>query len=187
MKLPASFVQHRFDSPFGEVVAAASPAGLAGVWFTGQRHFPPKAGGPRSWAIDDAHAVLLQTRGQLLDYFAGRRTGFDLPLDLAFGTPFQQAVWQALLAIPLGRTTSYGAIARGLGSASAVRAVGAAVGRNPISVIVPCHRVVGTGGALTGYAGGLDRKVALLELEGVRGRVAPASSPAGASGVARQD
>ena len=87
-----------------------------------------------------------------------------MPLD-AQGTPFQQAVWRALLAIPSGATTSYGALARALGSPTAVRAVGAAVGRNPLSVVVPCHRVLGADGSLTGYAGGLDRKTALLTLE----------------------
>lgn len=171
MKLPRHFVQHRFDTAYGEVVVAASDAGLAGLWFTGQRHFPPEADGATAWANDEAHAVLLQARDQLRDYFCGRRKDFDVPLDLAFGTPFQQAVWQALLAIPHGQTTSYGALARGLGSASAVRAVGAAVGRNPISVMVPCHRVVGVGGSLTGYAGGLDRKVAFLELESAQARI----------------
>jgi methylated-DNA-[protein]-cysteine S-methyltransferase len=110
--------------------------------------------------------VLRETEQQLADYFAGRRRQFDLPLDLSHGTAFQQSVWQALLAIAPGRTTSYGALALAVGKPAAVRAVGAAVGRNPISVIVPCHRVLGADGSLTGYAGGLERKRALLELEG---------------------
>ena len=109
---------------------------------------------------------LLNTRRPLRDYFAGRRTQFDLPLDLQGGTAFQQSVWQALLAIPAGDTTSYGAIGLRVGRPSAVRAVGAAVGRNPVSIVVPCHRVLGRDGSLTGYAGGLERKSALLELEG---------------------
>ena len=110
---------------------------------------------------------------QLAQYLAGTRQAFDLPLDLSGGTPFQQAVWRALLAIPSGATTSYGALARALGSPTAVRAVGAAVGRNPISIVVPCHRVLGAGGALTGYAGGLARKQALLRLEGAPPSIFP--------------
>ena len=106
---------------------------------------------------------------QLAAWFAGERTRFELPLDLQAGTPFQQDVWTALLAIPRGGTTSYAELARRLGRPTAARAVGAAVGRNPISIVVPCHRVLGSGGSLTGYAGGLERKTALLELEGARG------------------
>ena len=97
----------------------------------------------------------------------GERAGFDLALDLGGGTPFQQAVWQALLRIPRGQTASYVALARSIGKPQAVRAVGAAVGRNPLSVVVPCHRVLGSDGSLTGYAGGLERKQALLRLEGI--------------------
>jgi methylated-DNA-[protein]-cysteine S-methyltransferase len=120
----------------------------------------------RGWRTNDAHPVLREAAAQLLAYFAGQRERFDLPLDLSHGTAFQQSVWQALLAIPAGTTVSYGALSMDLGNPAAVRAVGAAVGRNPISVIVPCHRVLGSNGSLTGYAGGLDRKTALLELEG---------------------
>jgi methylated-DNA-[protein]-cysteine S-methyltransferase len=111
--------------------------------------------------------VLKQATQQLMEYFAGTRTQFDLPLDLTGGTAFQQSVWQALLAIPQGATASYGQISSRIGKPAAVRAVGAAVGRNPVSIIVPCHRVMGADGSLTGYAGGLDRKTALLHLEGV--------------------
>jgi methylated-DNA-[protein]-cysteine S-methyltransferase len=149
-------------SPLGAVTLAATDAGLAGAWFERQRHWPDTSG----WQDDPGHPVLREAAAQLADYFAGRRQHFDLPLDLSHGTAFQQSVWQALLAIPAGRTTSYGAISAGIGNPAAVRAVGAAVGRNPISVIVPCHRVLGTDGSLTGYAGGLERKSALLELEG---------------------
>jgi methylated-DNA-[protein]-cysteine S-methyltransferase len=119
------------------------------------------------WREDASHPVLREAVAQLAAYFAGERTAFDLPLDLQAGTPFQQSVWQALLAIPPGGTTSYSELGRRLGRPQAARAVGAAVGRNPISIVVPCHRVLGTGGALTGYAGGLERKTALLRLEGV--------------------
>ena len=110
--------------------------------------------------------MLRKADAQLDEYFAGTRTRFDLPLDLQGGTAFQQSVWQALLAIPRGGTTSYGALSQRIGQAAAVRAVGAAVGRNPLSIVVPCHRVLGADGSLTGYAGGLERKSALLQLEG---------------------
>lgn len=150
------------DSPLGSVLLAATDAGLAGTWFERQRHWPDMAG----WQADDDHPVLREAATQLADYLGGQRDRFELPLDLSHGTPFQQAVWQALLAIPRGRTTSYGALGRELGYPAALRAVGAAVGRNPISVIVPCHRVLGSNGSLTGYAGGLERKQALLRLEG---------------------
>ena len=152
-----------FESPLGRITLAATDAGLAGVWFDQQRHWPDTSG----WQADAGHPVLREAAAQLADYFAGKRQHFELPLDLSHGTDFQQAVWQALLAIPAGRTTSYGALSAGIGKPAAVRAVGAAVGRNPISVIVPCHRVLGTNGSLTGYAGGLERKSALLELEGM--------------------
>jgi len=150
------------DSPLGGMLLAATDQGLAGAWFDHQRHWPDTTG----WRDDDAHPVLRSAAAQLRDYFAGRRQHFDLPLDLSHGTEFQQAVWQALLAIPRGGTVSYGSLSAGVGRPAAVRAVGAAVGRNPISVIVPCHRVVGSDGSLTGYAGGLERKSALLSLEG---------------------
>jgi methylated-DNA-[protein]-cysteine S-methyltransferase len=150
------------DSPLGGVTLAATDAGLAGLWFEAQRHLPDT----RGWQTDPDHPVLREAAAQLLDYLAGRRRAFDLPLDLSHGTAFQQAVWQALRRIPSGATTSYGALGASLGRPAAVRAVGGAVGRNPISVVVPCHRVIGAGGALTGYAGGLHRKTALLALEG---------------------
>jgi methylated-DNA-[protein]-cysteine S-methyltransferase len=153
-----------FDSALGRVTLAATDKGLAGLWFDGQRHWPDMTG----WQPDPDHPVLRETERQLTDYFAGRRRDFDLPLDLSHGTAFQQSVWRALLAIPVGRTTTYGTLGVDLGKPAAVRAVGAAVGRNPISVIVPCHRVLGSDGSLTGYAGGLERKRALLDLEGAR-------------------
>ena len=109
---------------------------------------------------------MLRSQTQLQDYFAGQRRDFALSLDLRGGTPFQQTVWQALLHIPFGQTISYSGLSQRIGQASAVRAVAAAVGRNPISIVVPCHRVLGANGSLTGYAGGLDRKAALLTIEG---------------------
>ena len=114
--------------------------------------------------------MLLEAIEQLGDYFAGRRTAFNLLLDLQAGTPFQQQVWQALLGIAPGATTSYGSLSAAIGKPAAVRALGAAVGRNPVSIVVPCHRVLGADGSLTGYAGGLERKTALLSLEGVAPR-----------------
>lgn len=102
---------------------------------------------------------------QLSDYTEGRRTEFDLKLDLNHGTPFQQSVWHALLNVPYGETTNYGAMANAINNPKAIRAVGGAIGRNPISIIVPCHRIIGKNGKLTGYSGGLDVKVKLLELE----------------------
>lgn len=166
MKFDPSIVQTDFQSPFGPMTLAATQAGLAGVWFDGQRHLPDELASVTSWPAHPTHPVLVKTAKQLTEYFAGQRHVFDLPLDLSGGTAFQQAVWQALLTIQNGHTTSYGSISRCVGNAAAVRAVGAAVGRNPVSIIVPCHRVVGTDGSLTGYAGGLDRKTALLRLEG---------------------
>ena len=159
-------VQTRATTPLGPVRLAASPTGLSGIWFEGQRH-EPAAGlyGATAWADAPDHPVLVQAIGQLQRYLAGEREDFDLPLDLSGGTAFQQSVWRALLGIARGTTTSYGALGRQLGRPLAVRAVGAAVGRNPLSVVVPCHRVLGADGSLTGYAGGIDRKRALLTLE----------------------
>jgi len=161
MKFDNSIVQTIWQGPLGPMIVAATARGLAGVWFEGQRHMPDNS----AWQIDDKHPVLRLTIGQLGDYFSGKRTAFDMPLDLQGGTTFQQSVWQALLRIPRGATTSYGEISARIGKPAAVRAVGAAIGRNPVSVIVPCHRVLGRDGSLTGYAGGLERKTALLKLE----------------------
>ena len=175
MRFHPRTVQARADTPLGPVRLAASPAGLSGVWFEGQRHEPATLlHGTSAWATSPDHPVLQEAARQLQQYLNGQRTGFDLPLDLSGGTAFQQDVWRALLAIGRGQTTSYGALGQQLGRPRAVRAVGAAVGRNPLSVVVPCHRVVGADGGLTGYAGGLDRKAALLTLENAPLRAAPA-------------
>jgi methylated-DNA-[protein]-cysteine S-methyltransferase len=163
MQFDKSITQTQFDCPLGRMIAAATSRGLAGVWFAGQRHLPETAG----WPEQPQHPVLRRAVAQLEEYFAGSRITFDLPLDLQGGTPFQQSVWQALLAIPAGGTTSYGVLSQRIGQPAAVRAVGAAVGRNRLSIVVPCHRVLGADGSLTGYAGGLERKTALLQLEGV--------------------
>lgn len=152
----------RWPSPLGTIIVAATSRGLAGLWFEGQKHLPDL----RGWPEEPNHPVLVQAIAQLREYFAGTRSTFDLPLDLQRGTGFQQSVWRALLAIPAGRTSSYRGICEAIGKPAAARAVGAAVGRNPLSIVVPCHRVLGTDGSLTGYAGGLERKSALLRLEG---------------------
>jgi methylated-DNA-[protein]-cysteine S-methyltransferase len=162
MKTAAHPLLHRTPSPLGDILLAATAQGLFGLWFDGQKHMPDM----RDWQIGH-NAVIDRAQQQMQQYFAKQRSTFDLPLDLSVGTAFQQAVWQALLAIPCGQHSSYGAIAQRIRNPKAVRAVGAAVGRNPISVIVPCHRVLGASGDLTGYAGGLERKTALMELEGV--------------------
>ena len=166
MKFDPSIVQTRYQSPLGMMTLAATRSGLAGVWFDGQRHLPKELASATCWPVDAMHPVLIKTANQLAEYFAGQRSDFDLKLDLSGGTAFQQAVWQALLTIASGQTSSYGNVSKTIGNRAAVRAVGAAVGRNPISIIVPCHRVIGSDGSLTGYAGGLDRKTALLRLEG---------------------
>ncbi len=150
-----------FDSPLGEVLVAATGQGVCGVYFVGQKYFPANAD---TWIDAPDRPLLRQARAELREYFAGARTTFTVPLDPR-GTPFQRRVWGALQSIGYGTTTTYGAIGGQLGDGGAARAVGAAVGRNPISIIVPCHRVVGANGALTGYAGGLERKRALLKLE----------------------
>ncbi len=171
MQFHPATVQSRTTSALGLVRLAASPQGLVGLWFDGQRHQPtPWLDGPGAWPEVPGHPVMQEAALQLQQFLHGERRGFDLPLDLSGGTPFQQEVWRALLAIACGATTTYGTLSQDLGRPRAVRAVGAAVGRNPVSVVVPCHRVLGADGSLTGYAGGLDRKSALLAIEGARPR-----------------
>ena len=148
-------------SPWGPMTLVAHDTALIWVGFDGQKHAPDY----KQWPVRTDHPVLQAACTQLQQYFAGERHNFDLPMDLSNGTDFQQRVWQRLLHIAPGATTSYGAISSDLAQPLAVRAVGGAVGRNPISIIVPCHRVLGRDGAITGYAGGVDRKVALLQLE----------------------
>jgi methylated-DNA-[protein]-cysteine S-methyltransferase len=153
---------------------AASAHGVCGVWFDGQKHAPTPASTPNSWLAAPQHPVLQACTQQLEAYFAGQRQHFEVALDLSGGTAFERMVWQSLLDIAPGHTESYAHLSERLGRRSAVRAVAAAIGRNPISIIVPCHRVLGSSGALTGYAGGLDRKRALLQLEGaVTGSATP--------------
>ena len=155
--------QMRYASPLGSLLLARTDQGLAGAWFENQKHHPAPLDAPER--NDDE--LLRRAARQLGAYFGGADDGFDVPLDL-HGTPFQRAVWSELLKLERGTTCSYGDIAGRLGTPAAGRAVGAAVGRNPVSIIVPCHRVVGSDGSLTGYAGGLDRKTALLRVESAR-------------------
>lgn len=147
------------DSPVGELTLVARDGALSGLYMTGQRYRPAEE---NFGARDDTS--LREVAHQLAEYFAGTRTTFDVPLDLA-GTPFQRAVWSALCEIPYGETVSYGELAAGLGRPTAARAVGAANGHNPVGIIVPCHRVVGSSGDLTGYGGGVERKRHLLAFE----------------------
>ncbi|EMB50467.1 methylated-DNA--[protein]-cysteine S-methyltransferase [Vibrio mimicus] len=148
-----------YESPLGRMTLQADQQGLLGVWFATQTTQPEHLG---DYATECP--ILNKAIQQLDEYFAGQRTQFDLPL-AARGTAFQQSVWHALCSIPYGEIWSYQQLAEAIGNPKAVRAVGLANGKNPISVIVPCHRVVGKNGKLTGYAGGLERKAFLLELE----------------------
>jgi methylated-DNA-[protein]-cysteine S-methyltransferase len=147
-------------SPVGTVTMVGTDAGLSGLYMEDHRHRPALEPG----AVRD-DAAFSAVAGQLAEYFAGERRAFELPLDAGAGTPFQRRVWDALMEIPYGSTTTYGALAVRLGVPGGARAVGLANGRNPISIVVPCHRVVGAGGALTGYGGGVQRKRHLLEHE----------------------
>jgi methylated-DNA-[protein]-cysteine S-methyltransferase len=159
--------QARMATPLGMVTVAATAEGLAGLWFDDQKYHP----GPLDAPVHADQPHIAQAMDELGRYFAGGGTlAFRTRLDL-HGTPFQQAVWRALLRIGPGCTRSYGELARGLHVPTAARAVGAAVGRNPISILVPCHRVLGSNGSLTGYAGGVQRKQALLGLEARQGGV----------------
>jgi methylated-DNA-[protein]-cysteine S-methyltransferase len=148
------------DSPLGPLTLVADDGTLSGLYFPGHWTGPDPAsfGERRDDGLDEA-------RRQLAEYFAGERRSFQL-VTVSVGDAFQRRVWELIDGIPYGLTTTYGELARELGGPSLARRVGAAVGRNPLSVIRPCHRVVGKGGRLTGYAGGLERKRALLELEG---------------------
>jgi methylated-DNA-[protein]-cysteine S-methyltransferase len=151
-------------SPVGELTLVASDLGLRSVTWPNER--PGRVAPAPGPVSNHSHPVLEIAQRQLSEYFAGERTEFDVPLDLV-GTPFQRAAWLSLATIPYGETVSYGEQARRLGRPKAARAVGAANGRNPISIILPCHRVVASSGALTGFAGGLDVKRMLLEHERV--------------------
>ena len=161
---PPVWHHRRTDTPLGPMTLARSEQGLCGAWFDDQRDAPPADRFVPALAKAD-DPLLNAAAEQLQAYFEGRLQRFELPLDLGAGTGFQQAVWRAVCAIPPGETRSYGQIAAQIGRPKAARAVGAANGANPIAVLIPCHRLIRSSGALAGYAYGLDRKRALLEKE----------------------
>lgn len=154
------------DSPVGLLTLTATDKGLSGLYFEEHKYFT----GTRDRQRQPDQVHLRDARQQLDEYFLRRRTAFDIPLDLQ-GTPFQREVWQALLALPFGCTSTYSMVAQHVARPNAVRATGTAIGRNPLSIIVPCHRVLGMSGALSGYAGGLERKRFLLALEKEMGEI----------------
>lgn len=156
------YFQKTMKSPVGELTLIANEQGLAAILWENDS---PTRVPITSATTDENHAVLLETEKQLGEYFLGTRKTFSIPL-APNGSEFQQKVWQALQTIPFGETRSYGQLAKQIGRASAARAVGAANGKNPLSIVVPCHRVIGTNGKLTGFAGGLKIKAELLKLEG---------------------
>jgi methylated-DNA-[protein]-cysteine S-methyltransferase len=151
-----------YDSPHGRMLLVSSENAVTAVYFVGQKY---AATPQKDWRRDRDLAALRQARRELDEYFAGKRRRFDVSL-APEGTPFQRAVWKAIAAVEFGKTITYGELAKRAGRPGSARAAGAATGRNPISVIVPCHRIVGSDGSLTGYAGGLKKKQALLKLEG---------------------
>jgi methylated-DNA-[protein]-cysteine S-methyltransferase len=161
--MPATyFTTHA--SPLGELTLVASEEGLCGLYFTDHSPAPER----KAWKRDNGTRFRFDAARAWLDtWFAGSRPRRLPRLSISKGTPFQRRVWEVLQTIPQGKTTTYGDIARAIGSPRAIRAVGAAVGRNPLSLFIPCHRVIGRDGTLTGYAGGLQRKTWLLEHEGV--------------------
>ena len=153
----------RIKTPVGTLLAIAEGETLTGLYFEGGRHAPSAS---REWSEDADFAPLKACAKQVADYLSGKRRDFDIALSPS-GTPFQKRVWREIARIPFGKTITYAELAKRAGSPGSARAAGAATGRNPFSIIVPCHRVVGSSGSLTGYAGGLGRKAKLLRLEGI--------------------
>jgi methylated-DNA-[protein]-cysteine S-methyltransferase len=145
----------------GDLLLVATSSHLTGIYFPDHKNGPKL---PRDWKVDPAHPILKQAGRELNEYLAGKRTGFSVPI-ASDGTEFQREVWKQIARIPFGKTISYSELARRAGAPKATRAAGTATGRNPLSIIVPCHRVVGKDGGLGGYAGGLDRKKSLLKIE----------------------
>ena len=156
-----TFAYTRVASPLGTLMIVADGRALTGVYFDGQRHQPPIGD---DWVDRDDAPLLRRAASQIAEFFSGARAHFDLPLAPS-GTAFQRSVWDAIAKVPRGQTISYAELAERAGSPGSARAAGTATGRNPLSIVIPCHRIVGSDGALTGYAGGLDRKRALLALE----------------------
>lgn len=156
--VPSKIYSIVFTTPLGPVLAEASDKGLKTL------HFIKDANTIKEHLYSN-HPVLLQTKKEISEYFSGKRTKFDIPLDWAGASDFYKSVWKVLLTIPFGQTNSYGGIAKKLGDINKSRAIGLANGRNPIAIVVPCHRVIGSDGSLTGYAGGIENKLKLLQLE----------------------
>ena len=150
-----------YESPHGRMLIVAAGEALCGVYFDGQKYLPEV---DPEWRCDARHAPLRQAKRELAEYFGGERKRFETAL-APEGTPFQKSVWRAISTVGFGETLTYGELAQRAGSLGSARAAGAATGRNPIGIVIPCHRIVGSDGSLTGYAGGLDRKRALLALE----------------------
>lgn len=161
--MEATLATCRMASPLGEILLVSDPRGsaLSGLYLERQKYFPSRAD---HWRENPDATIFREAVRQLREFFDGARTRFDLAL-APVGTSFQRDVWKAIAEIPFGETISYAELARRCGKPSAARAAGAATGRNPLTIVIPCHRVVGARGALTGYAGGLERKRKLLDLE----------------------
>lgn len=160
-RLDESLVTCFVATPLGTMLLAAQSDALVGAWFEGQKDFPDAHNCPS----DAHHPVLAQAAREINEYFAAKRQAFTVPTAFAWGTTFQVSTWNALTRIHHGHTCTYSDIAQRVGKPTAVRAIGAAIGMNPISIVVPCHRVLGRDGSLTGFAGGLERKRALLDIE----------------------
>ena len=150
-----------YESPMGRMLIVASDEGLNGLYFIDQKYYREVE---PDWVRGEKHPVVRQTAREMKEYFGGKRKEFDVPL-APEGTPFQAEVWKAISSVRYGNTITYSELARRAGHPDAIRAAGTATGRNPITIIVPCHRIIGADGSLTGYAGGLHRKRALQELE----------------------
>lgn len=158
-----SYSYEVFDSPLGSLTAASDSTHLRELHIAGDRYFTAV---PDTWQYDSGHPVIQLLKEELGQYFAGTLTNFSVPIKLA-GTDFQKKVWQQLQQVAIGSTTSYAQLAFAIGRPNAVRAVGTAVGKNPICIVVPCHRVIASSGKLGGYVAGIERKVQLLKLEGI--------------------
>jgi methylated-DNA-[protein]-cysteine S-methyltransferase len=157
----AGYYYSTVKSPLGELILVADDSALTGLYFAGCDHIPAAR---EHWTLKAQHPVLQRTSKQLQQYFAGKRTTFSIPLRLT-GTDFQKRVWAEIARIPYGKTVSYTHLAKRAGTPQAIRATGTTTGRNPVSVVIPCHRVVGKNGSMCGFAGGLERKRGLLKLE----------------------